>query len=397
MVAAQRQADNALRRVAILLNNLDAENRRRLLAHFPAAEASRLRSAAASLTDVDPLEVRRVVTAFMGRISVVQNEAVTAETQAPQVAAAEGSTNSKQKANQLDFLSQCSDVTLLKAVESEHPQTIAVVLASLQSEQAARLLKALPENLRIEAIRRLGRLDEIPQEVLDDVGRHLKSLVGNLEPLMSSESRRTLTSILAAFGDGERESLVGSLANSDGLIASALADIQRTALSVGAANVGGGPGITGPTARSEMSLPEQRGAAENGNIQRNAQSNTQNSATANDANYRRLESPSDRSTAEVDLLLESLPPRDLQVVLAALDAREALLTLCGLSNQAVKRLLRSLPRRQSKAIQARMTQMGAMDFHEIESAKRSAVAYLERYSETASYPVGDFVSQRRAA
>ena len=55
---------------------------------------------------------------------------------------------------------------LSKFILSEHPQTIALILAHLRPTQAAQLLNSLPEDLRVEVITRMAHLDETSPEVI---------------------------------------------------------------------------------------------------------------------------------------------------------------------------------------------------------------------------------------
>jgi flagellar motor switch protein FliG len=69
---------------------------------------------------------------------------------------------------------------LSKFILSEHPQTIALILAHLKPAQAAQLANSLPEELRIEVITRMANLDEISPEVITRISsvidQRLKSL-----------------------------------------------------------------------------------------------------------------------------------------------------------------------------------------------------------------------------
>jgi len=69
---------------------------------------------------------------------------------------------------------------LSKFIISEHPQTIALLLAHLKPAQAAQLANSLPEDLRVEVITRMATLDEISPEVIMRVSsvieQRLKSL-----------------------------------------------------------------------------------------------------------------------------------------------------------------------------------------------------------------------------
>ena len=55
---------------------------------------------------------------------------------------------------------------LSKFVLSEHPQTIALMLAHLKPAQAAQLANSLPDELRVEVITRMATLDEISPDVM---------------------------------------------------------------------------------------------------------------------------------------------------------------------------------------------------------------------------------------
>ena len=58
---------------------------------------------------------------------------------------------------------------LSKFVLSEHPQTIALLLAHLKPAQAAQLANSLPDELRVEVITRMATLDEISPDVMNRV------------------------------------------------------------------------------------------------------------------------------------------------------------------------------------------------------------------------------------
>lgn len=71
---------------------------------------------------------------------------------------------------------------LSKFIQSEHPQTIALILAHLKPAPAAQLLQSLPEELRVEVVTRMANLEEISPEVISRISQvieqRLKSLGG---------------------------------------------------------------------------------------------------------------------------------------------------------------------------------------------------------------------------
>lgn len=58
---------------------------------------------------------------------------------------------------------------LCKLIQVEHPQTIAVVLANLEPDHGAEILRHLPEDLRSDISIRVAQLDQISQPVRDKV------------------------------------------------------------------------------------------------------------------------------------------------------------------------------------------------------------------------------------
>lgn len=80
------------------------------------------------------------------------------------------------KLEQLD-----SDVGMvIEFLKSEHPQTIALVIAQSEQRVAARLLAALPEELRGEVVVRIATMDTISPDISEEVG---KILSGELQGL----------------------------------------------------------------------------------------------------------------------------------------------------------------------------------------------------------------------
>jgi flagellar motor switch protein FliG len=69
---------------------------------------------------------------------------------------------------------------LSKFILSEHPQTIALILAHLKPQQAAQLANSLPEDLRIEVITRMANLDEISPEVISRISAVIDQRIKSL-------------------------------------------------------------------------------------------------------------------------------------------------------------------------------------------------------------------------
>ena len=69
----------------------------------------------------------------------------------------------------LDSLRKADPQQLAKFIEHEHPQTIALILAHLESKQASTVLMRLPPELRAEPIKRLAQLRQFSPEMAQRV------------------------------------------------------------------------------------------------------------------------------------------------------------------------------------------------------------------------------------
>lgn len=64
---------------------------------------------------------------------------------------------------------------LAEFVKNEHPQTISLVLSQLLPDEAGYVLSSLPENLQVDVLDRLAKLDTIPPDLMRDVANVLDS------------------------------------------------------------------------------------------------------------------------------------------------------------------------------------------------------------------------------
>ena len=72
-------------------------------------------------------------------------------------------------------IGKVSPKLLAQILRNEHPQTLALIIGNLQSEQAADLLTNLPAGVRVEVLMRLAKLEAVPEEMLVAVDKVLQS------------------------------------------------------------------------------------------------------------------------------------------------------------------------------------------------------------------------------
>jgi len=80
-----------------------------------------------------------------------------------------------QDTTNLDSLRNADPQQLAQIIHREHPQIIALILCQLGTENAGKLLCALPEGLRGEVARRMASLDQVSPEVIHRLARIVES------------------------------------------------------------------------------------------------------------------------------------------------------------------------------------------------------------------------------
>jgi flagellar motor switch protein FliG len=72
-------------------------------------------------------------------------------------------------------LESVSPRLLSQILRNEHPQTLALILGHMHSDQAAGLLSNLPTGVRAEVLMRLARLETVPEDMVMEVDKVLQS------------------------------------------------------------------------------------------------------------------------------------------------------------------------------------------------------------------------------
>lgn len=74
-----------------------------------------------------------------------------------------------------DFARKTDPGQLLNFIQGEHPQTIALILAYLDPEQAGMILSSLSPELQVDVARRLAKLDRTTPEILQEIESTLEN------------------------------------------------------------------------------------------------------------------------------------------------------------------------------------------------------------------------------
>lgn len=105
----------------------------------------------------------------------------------------------------LAFMNQIDPTQVVGYIAEEHPQTIAIVLAHLEPDNAARMMERLNDSLRAEVARRVAKMAALSPAVVHKIG-------AELENRLSSFVRGQ---VVAAQEVGGIQTMVGILNNTD--------------------------------------------------------------------------------------------------------------------------------------------------------------------------------------
>ncbi|GAA0298795.1 flagellar motor switch protein FliG [Gracilibacillus halotolerans] len=73
-----------------------------------------------------------------------------------------------------DFARKADPAQIINFIQTEHPQTIALVLSYLDAEQSAQILSELPEEMQADIARRIALMDSTSPEIIEEVEQMLE-------------------------------------------------------------------------------------------------------------------------------------------------------------------------------------------------------------------------------
>ena len=83
------------------------------------------------------------------------------------------------KVRPFDFARKAEPQQVLNFIQGEHPQTIALVLSYLDSEQAGQILSALPQELQADVARRIATMDSTSPEIISQIEQVLEKNIAS--------------------------------------------------------------------------------------------------------------------------------------------------------------------------------------------------------------------------
>lgn len=171
-------------RAAVILLVLGEDHGKKIWQEFDDDEIRIITRAMAELGTVDADEVERLMLEFVGKLSSAG--AITGSFDrtisllekilpSDQVALIMEEIRGPAGRNMWQKLGNIDAVVLANFLKNEYPQTIAVILSKIRPDHSANVLRNLPNELSIEVVGRMLRLESVQKEALDHIENTLRT------------------------------------------------------------------------------------------------------------------------------------------------------------------------------------------------------------------------------
>ena len=231
-----------VQKAAILLVVLGEEAAAAIYRHLPEQQIQRITQEIAELSRVAPETVTAVLEEYH-KLATTQDYLAQGGTEyaSKLLVKAFGPENAKLlleqvtraqeiSASKLDSLQKADPQQLAKFLESEHPQTIALILAHLDVRQSTSLLMKLPESSRAEVVKRLAKLRAFSPEMAQKVAVVLHKRLQSL----GEQSRRAyagfkgVADLLNQLDQGSVKTILDAIEADDSVLALSIRNLMFT-------------------------------------------------------------------------------------------------------------------------------------------------------------------------
>ena len=225
-------------RAAVLLLTLGEESAAEVLKHMGPKEVQRVGAAMASLENISQDQVNTVMAAFLKEAQTQTALGVGTEEYIRRVLVqALGETKARSLLDRillsggndgLENLRWMDPRAIADMVCDEHPQIIAIVLAYLDSDQAAEVLSLLPEAVRPDLVLRIATLDTVQPAALGELNRILEKQASTSESANASSvgGTKVAADILNYMDTSVEAELLEQLKEADASLSQEIEDLM---------------------------------------------------------------------------------------------------------------------------------------------------------------------------
>ncbi|WP_368565464.1 flagellar motor switch protein FliG [Pseudoxanthomonas sp. UTMC 1351] len=234
----QELALSGVQRAAVLLLSLGEEDAAEVLKHMNAKEVQKLGIAMATISGISREQVSQVMEVFNSALDKQTSLGMGADDYVRKVlvqALGEDKAGSLidrillgRNTTGLDTLKWMDPRAIADLVRNEHPQIIAIVLSHLDGDQAAEVLKILPERTRSDVLLRIATLDGIPPNALNELNEIMERQFSGNQNLKSSNigGVKVAANILNFMDSGQDQVILTTISQVDAELGARIQDLM---------------------------------------------------------------------------------------------------------------------------------------------------------------------------
>ncbi|MFN2288833.1 MAG: flagellar motor switch protein FliG, partial [Chromatocurvus sp.] len=227
-------------RAAIFLLGVGEDAAASIMRHMEPREVQRVGEAMASLSSVSNQQVEEVLREFHSEASAVNPLGIgTPEFTQRVLVQALGERKArsmlskvmpgKNQTRGIEALRWMDGRAIAQLLDGEHPQIVAIVLASLDDDHAAQVLSELPEAVRSDAMLRVARLDMIDPAAMEELDKVLEKQLGKVRqssPPRPVNGMSSAAAILNKVKSDLETTLMDSLREADGELGEKVSELM---------------------------------------------------------------------------------------------------------------------------------------------------------------------------
>ncbi|WP_145708158.1 flagellar motor switch protein FliG [Xanthomonas bundabergensis] len=229
---------NGTQRAAVLLLSLGESDAAEVLKHMDPKEVQKIGIAMATMSGISRDQVEKVMDEFNAELGSKTSLGVGADDYIRNVLVqALGADKAGNLIDRillgrnttgLDTLKWMDPRAVADLVRNEHPQIIAIVMAHLDSDQAAEALKLLPERTRADVLMRIATLDGIPPNALNELNEIMERQFSGNQNLKSSNvgGVKVAANILNFMDSGQDQGVLAAISKIDAELSTRIQDLM---------------------------------------------------------------------------------------------------------------------------------------------------------------------------
>ena len=226
---------SGIERAAVLLMSLGEEQASEVLKHVGARDVQKIGTTMASLPSVTRDQARHVLDGFVATVEEKTSLGVGSDDYVRGVLQKALGDNASsmidrillgKKSKGLEAMKWMDPRSVAEMVRQEHPQIIAIVLAYLESDQAAEVLSLLPDQVRPDVIMRVATIDGIPPAAFEELDSVMEKQFQGTENVKSSSvgGIRAAAEMLNLVDGSTEEGILSSIKESDQALSEQIQD-----------------------------------------------------------------------------------------------------------------------------------------------------------------------------